>query len=67
MSILREQIIGPFITTMVFVVLYRDNPDSVYFLGITVLGVYETREAMQKAIKDIDINKLFISEQEIKS
>tara|TARA_Y100000389_G_C17459220_1_gene520434 strand:+ start:1568 stop:1726 length:159 start_codon:yes stop_codon:yes gene_type:complete len=52
---------------MVFVVLYRDNPESVYFLGITVLGVYETREAMQRAIKDIDINKLFISEQEIQS
>ena len=52
---------------MVFVVLYRDNPDSVYFLGITVWGVYETREAMQTAIKDIDINKLFISEQEIQS
>lgn len=50
---------------MVLVVLYRDNPDSVYFLGINVFGVYQTREAMQKAIKDIDINKLFISEQEV--
>ena len=52
---------------MVFVVLYRDNPESVYFLGISVLGVFETREAMHKAIAEIDINKLYISEQEIRT
>jgi hypothetical protein len=52
---------------MVFVVLYRDNPESVYFLGISVFGVFETRELAQKAIKNINPNKIFISEQEIVS
>tara|TARA_Y100000591_G_C21330465_1_gene449930 strand:+ start:408 stop:566 length:159 start_codon:yes stop_codon:yes gene_type:complete len=50
---------------MVFVVLYRDNPDSVYFTGIRVFGVYETRETMDTAIANIDPKFFFISEQVI--
>ena len=50
---------------MVFVVLYRDNPDSVYFTGITVFGVYDTRKTMDSAIVNIDPKKFFISEQEV--
>ena len=54
--------------TMVFVVFLRQNPESVYWMGIQVLGVFETHELARARIKKIlglDPDSVFVCEQEV--
>lgn len=50
---------------MVYVVLHINNPDSVYMTSISIIGVFETQEAMNNAISNYDQNKLVISHQQL--